>query len=155
MELEKAIKQKKFESVQQKAVINILYTSSWLTYEQNAVFKQFDLSMPQFNVLRILKGQHPNSASVNLLIERMIDQSSNASRIVEKLRQKGWVDRRTCPDDRRQVDVLINDDGLKLLEKVGVELRAYHKSMATLTDEEYDQLNTLLDKLRNQQKSKQ
>jgi len=105
--------------------------------------------MQQFNLLRILKGQHPQPASVNLLIERMIDKSSNASRIVEKLRMKNFVERKTCPNDRRQVDVLITDTGIKLLNECTAELNQMQLAQDKLTSEEHQELNRLLNKLRS------
>ncbi len=149
MEIEKAIHQEKFESDFQKAVINIHYTSSWLSHAHGQVFKAYDLSMQQFNILRILRGQFPASATVNLLIERMIDKSSNASRIVEKLRQKGLVKRKVCKDDRRKVDVIITETGLELVEKASSELRKIQDCFNALTAEEYGDLNALLDKMRS------
>ncbi len=149
MEIEKAIQQKKFSSDRERSVVNILYTSSWLANLQNQVFKKYDISMQQFNLMRILKGQHPKPASVNLLIERMIDKSSNASRIVEKLRMKNLVERKTCPNDRRQVDVVITDAGIKLLAACNTELDQIQLANDQLTSEEHKELNRLLNKLRS------
>ena len=117
MELEKEIKQEKFRSERHKAVLNIIFSASWLKVLNTRRLKEFDISPEQYNVLRILKGQHPQPATINLLKERMLDRTSNASRLVEKLRSKGLVERRQCPEDRRAVDVLINAKGLELLKK--------------------------------------
>lgn len=149
MKIEEAIQQKRFADEYEKLVVNLLYTSKWIEYREGQLFRKYDLTLPQYNVLRILKGQHPESASVNLLIERMIDKSSNASRIVEKLRKKGLVDRKTCPDDRRRVDVVITDSGLKILRDAGIELKELHRHYAdVISKNEAEQLNALLDKLR-------
>ena len=148
MGISEDIKQSKFKSELSKAVINIIYTSSWLVQKQAEIFKDKGLTMPQFNILRILRGQHPNPATVNLLIERMLDKSSNASRIVDKLEAKGLVKRRQCKDDRRAVDVLISEKGLELLEKIDVMMDQWEKENRNLTEEESRQLNELLDKVR-------
>jgi DNA-binding MarR family transcriptional regulator len=148
MKIEEAIKQTRFKSPYERAVVNIFYTSNWLAYQEMSIFKEFDLSLPQFNVLRILKGQHPKSATVNLIIDRMLDKSSNASRIVEKLRQKGLVERTTCEKDRRRVDVVITDKGLDTVKKAGALLDKSHHKLQTLTDAEAIELSRLLDKLR-------
>ena len=87
MRLEDEIVQSKFESEEQKAVINIIYTSDWLNAIHSGLMKPYGLTQPQFNILRILRGQHPNPATIRLLTERMLDKMSNASRLVEKLRQ--------------------------------------------------------------------
>ncbi len=151
MEIEKAIKQKSFGSELEKAVINILYTSSWISYDQVHILKKFDLSMQQYNILRILKGQHPNTATVNLLIDRMIDKSSNASRIVEKLRVKELVSRVECPKDRRRVDIAITEKGLKIVALATQEMQHLEILTDALTVNEAKQLNSLLNKIRKSQ----
>ncbi len=115
---------------------------------ESGLFKRHGLTIPQYNVLRILKGQLPNAATVNLLIDRMIDKSSNASRIVEKLRAKGLIDRHECKDDRRRVDVIINEKGLALLELATADMKKFHTDHRALTPEEALLLSDLLDKLR-------
>jgi len=149
MKIENAIKQKKFNSEFEKLVVNIIYTSRWLEYEEGKLFKKYGVTLPQYNLLRILRGQYPQAASVNLLIDRMLDKSSNASRIVETLRKKGLVDRKTCKSDRRKVDVIINKKGLEVLEAADAEMADLHKNhKKALTNEEAETLNALLDKLR-------
>lgn len=149
MEIEKAIHQKKFANERERAIINILYTSSWLTYMQMTVFKKYDISMQQYNVLRILNGQYPKPTTVNMLIERMIDKSSNASRIVEKLRVKGLVVRSESPKDRRQVDVVLTQTGIDLLTDCTKEVYAIHAKTDKLDESENKELNRLLNKLRS------
>ena len=85
---------------------------------QIEIFKPFDLTLQQYNVLRILRGQYPNPITVIAIIERMLDKMSNASRLVDKLLAKDLVIRRLCPHDRRAVDVIITEKGLELLEKL-------------------------------------
>ena len=149
MELEKEIKQtRKFASEYQKLMVNLIYSGSWLSNINNKFLKKFNVTPQQYNILRILKGQHPKPASVNLLIDRMLDKMSNASRLVEKLRQKGLVDRTECKEDRRQVDVYITEQGLQLLEQINQHYMEWESALHTLTEEEAAQLNTLLDKLR-------
>ncbi|HKK37876.1 MAG TPA: MarR family transcriptional regulator [Cryomorphaceae bacterium] len=149
MIIEEAIQQKKFKSEFEKLVVNIIYTSRWLEYEEGKLFRKYDLTLPQYNLLRILRGQYPKAASVNLLIERMLDKSSNASRIVETLRKKGLVDRKACKADRRKVDVIINKKGLEVLEEANHDMAELHKDhQKALTTKEAEQLNNLLDKLR-------
>ncbi|MEL6562618.1 MAG: MarR family transcriptional regulator, partial [Bacteroidota bacterium] len=106
------------------------------------------LTVAQFNVLRILRGQHPKPVTVNLIIERMLDRMSNASRIVDKLEKKGLVIRKQCAADRRAVDVIISDDGLDLLKQLDQDLYSWQESVKSLTDEECEQLNCLLDRFR-------
>ena len=145
-----AIKQKQFQSEQQKAHINLTYTASQLNLQANAAMKAFELTLPQFNILRILRGMHPNPGSVKELTNRMIDQSSNASRLVDKLLAKKWVERKNCPEDRRQVNIKITDTGLKQVEKASEGLEKLGDNVfSNLTKEELLLLNNLLDKIRN------
>ena len=142
------IKQEKFSSEYSKAIINVIYTNSWLSQKHLELFKRHGLTTPQFNILRILRGQYPNPATVNLLIDRMLDKSSNASRIVDRLEEKGLVVRKQCSNDRRAVDVLISEEGLLLLQKLDTELEVLQNGARTLTEEESEILNSLLDKMR-------
>lgn len=148
MGIEEDIRQPKFKSQLNKVIVNIIYTNGWLQQKQIEIFKPFGLTSPQFNILRILRGQYPNPATVNLLIERMLDKSSNASRIVDRLESKGLVVRKQCSSDRRAVDVLISDKGLELLKKVDIKQEEWERKLSALTDEECTQLSNLLDKLR-------
>src|SRR4029079_10736385 len=109
MEIEKEIKQTvKFGSEYQKAAVNIFYTASWLDKIHFEKLKPFGLTLQQFNILRILRGQHPNPATVNLLIDRMLDKSSNASRLVDRLLKKGFVSRCLNETDKSAVDILLH-----------------------------------------------
>ncbi len=148
MHLEQAIQQNKFKSEYEKVIINLLYTSGWLQVHQQRFFKGFDISPQQYNVLRILRGQHPKSATVSLIQERMLDKESNASRLIEKLKQKGYVERNECPLDRRQADVIITKQGLKLLEEIDERRDDIKTLTGTLNTKEAKELNQLLDKLR-------
>lgn len=149
MEIEVAIHQKEFSSDIERSIVNILYTGSWLSTIQLGALKAFGISLQQFNVLRILKGQHPEPATVNTLVERMIDKNSNASRIVEKLRSKGFVLRTTCPDDRRRVDVVITDAGINMLEQCNKAMAQLQGEYDKLSPVEHTELNRLLNKLRS------
>jgi DNA-binding MarR family transcriptional regulator len=107
--------------------------------------------MKQFNRLGILKGQYPNAATVHLPIDRMIDKSSNASRIVDKLVEKGYVERKTCPEDRRRVDVIISEAGMKIVDQATKKLDESETFRDSLSEKEAQELNRLLDKLRTKE----
>jgi len=149
MKIEDEIKQGAFKSPYQKAYINLLYTSGWLQQQQSALFKPFGITLPQFNILRILRGQHPKPATISLLIERMLDKTSNASRIVDKLEAKKLVTRKQCPEDRRTVDVLITEEGLQLLAKMDELEGGTGTGITNLTEKEALELSRLLDKIRD------
>lgn len=148
MGLEQDIKQKKFDNEHEKAIINILFTSSWVESASLKRFKPHGVTPQQYNVLRILRGSHPKKLMLNDIAGRMIDKNSNATRLVEKLRQKNLVTRNQCPDNRRQVDIAITDKGLALLADVDAETDNWLKTFKGLTAVECKDLNTLLDKLR-------
>ena len=148
MSIEKDIKQANFKSPYSKAVINILYTNNWLQSLQVEIFKPFDLTLQQYNVLRILRGQHPNPITVIAIIERMLDKMSNASRLVDKLLVKELVVRKLCPHDRRAVDVIITEKGLNLLEELDILQNQWESKLHGLTENEALQLSNLLDKMR-------
>jgi DNA-binding MarR family transcriptional regulator len=148
MGLEKEINQKKFRNDAHKLAVNIIYTFNWLNAYQAAVLKPHKITSQQFNVLRILRGQFPNPASIKLIRERMLDKMSDASRIVEKLRVKGFLERKICESDRRSCDVIISEKGLKLLEKIDEKNDRVDQHFSTLSPSEQKQINDLLDKLR-------
>lgn len=149
MRIEDEIQQKKFKSEYQKAHINILFTAAWLNQQNQQILKPLGISSQQFNILRILRGMHPQPASIKLLTERMIDKMSNASRLVDKLLSKDLVQRNESGADRRRVDVLITDKGLQLLEKASIAVEdSLHQEMAMLSEQEAARLNELLDQLR-------
>ena len=153
MSIEKDIQQNSFKSPYSKAVINIFYTNNWLTSLQMEIFKPFDLTPQQYNVLRILRGQYPEPITVIAIIERMLDKMSNASRLVDKLLAKELVIRRVCPNDRRAVDVIITEKGLDLLSELDVLQQKWEQQLHGLTECEANQLSSLLDKLRNSEPS--
>lgn len=149
MQIEEAIQQKNFKNAYQKAIINLYYTTSWLQGKHATLFKEFGITPPQFNILRILRGQHPKPATINLLIERMLDKTSNASRIVDKLEVKELVIRKQCPEDRRTVDVTITQAGLDLLNKIDAQNYEAQIGIQNLSEKEAEELSRLLDKIRN------
>jgi DNA-binding MarR family transcriptional regulator len=148
MKLEEEIKQRKFRNEYHKLAVNILYTHNWLVNNQSALLKHFGLTGAQYNILRILRGQHPNPASINLLKERMLDKMSDASRLVERLLQKELVERRICPDDRRRVEVSISEKGLTLLDEIDKYDADNDKIFNKIELNDAKTINDLLDKMR-------
>jgi DNA-binding MarR family transcriptional regulator len=148
MKLEDEISQRKFRNERHKVAVNILYTYSWLCSLHNGIFKEHGITAQQFNVLRILRGQGSNPTTIKLVKERMLDKMSDASRIVEKLRQKGYVVRQISDHDKRHVDVFITKKGLKVLEGLDKRDKEFENHSSNLTVKETEQLNLLLDKLR-------
>ena len=130
-------------------MLNLIYTTNWLTAKQDSLFKDSDITVQQYNVLRILRGQYPNPCSIKLIKERMLDRMSDTSRIVDKLLVKQLLQRNECPNDRRSVNVIISDKGLELLKSLDYIDDLSKQTLKSLSDEEINTLNTLLDKLRD------
>lgn len=149
MKIEKEINQRTFRNPFQKAAINVIFTAAWINQRHAQALKTFGISIQQFNILRILRGMRPEPATVKLLTERMIDKMSNASRLVEKLKAKGLVERKSCPEDRRRVNIYITDKGLDLLREASKTIERDEQAyMNSLTDEQASLLSDLLDMLR-------
>ncbi len=145
------IQQAEFSDVYQELGINILFTAAWFGDMHRAALKDCDISLPQYNVLRILRGQKGKAISVAGLCERMIDKSSNASRIVDKLETRKLVLRRVCDRDRRQVDVVITEKGTALLEDLDKKVPTFKTIMTNqLSLKDAEALNFALDEIRNQ-----
>ena len=148
MRLEDEIKQTAFRNEYHKLGVNIIYTANWLSHSHAKHCKEFDITPEQYNILRILRGQHPKPATVNLLIERMLNKMSNASRLVEKLKKKGLVLRETSDADRRACDVRITKKGLSLLTELDKAESEWNNMISHVSEQEAETINALLDKLR-------
>lgn len=148
MRLEDEIKQREFPSEGEKAFINVIFTAGFFHSHNVKRFKAYGISPEQFNVLRILRGSHPKKLRLADITSRMLDKSSNATRLVEKLRIKELVTRDLCATDRRQVDVAITEAGLHLLAALDVKMRQWFAETNHLSVEEAQMLNSLLDKMR-------
>jgi DNA-binding MarR family transcriptional regulator len=150
MKIEKAIKQgKAFRNEYHRTTVNLIFTGRWIFNLHNELFKTHGLTLQQYNILKILKGQYPKSATVKLIRERMLDKMSDASRIVENLRKKELLERDLNTGDRRKVDVLISQKGLDLLNSIEEkDSKTMDDFLSKLNMNEVEQLNSLLDKLR-------
>ncbi len=148
MKIEDEIQQKKFKDDYQKLMVNLIYTSNWINSHFEQLFKGSDITLQQYNVLRILRGQFPNPSSIKLIKERMLNRISDASRIVDKLVAKKLVIRKQSDCDKRSVDVIISNTGLNLLQSLDVLDEKPKELLKSLSQAEITELNNLLDKLR-------
>lgn len=135
----------KFVNNKVKALLNIIYTANWINSHQNAFFKPYGISPQQYNILRILQGAG-EPLKVQIIKDRMIERSPNATRLMDKLCIKNLIERISCPEDRRVVHIQITKDGLVLLNKVSKRLK--NDLLENLTENEAKQLSGLLDKIR-------
>ncbi|MCK5372358.1 MAG: MarR family transcriptional regulator [Cyclobacteriaceae bacterium] len=149
MSIEEEIKQKSFQNEYHKLAVNLQFTSNWLSAVHAKVLRPFGISAQQFNVLRILKGQFPNPSSLILIRERMLDKESNASRLIDKLVSTGLTKRVQCSSNRRQVDITITKKGVDLLNQINPKVEELESTLSGLSVAEANQLNSLLDKLRD------
>lgn len=145
--ISEAIVQPKFRNEFHKATVALAYAYSQLSSNHQNFFKPYGITMQQFNVLRILRGQHPNVCNLILIKERMIDKMSDVSRIIERLRIAGFVERCLNESNRREVEIKISKSGLKLLSKIDQQIDAIEKPMQALTIKEAKELTKLLEKI--------
>lgn len=148
MTIEQEIKQPKFRNAFQKVAVNILYTANWLEHQNNTFFKSYDITNQQFNILRILRGQHPSKISGMEIKSRMLDRNSDVSRLLDRLIAKNLVSKSQCPNDKRATDVMITEAGLNLLAELDNKMDLTDSKVLKLSAEEAAQLSNLLDKAR-------
>lgn len=150
METKKTLRNNKiFVNNYQKVVLNVIYTNGVLMGRNKRMLEPYDVSPQQYYVLRVLGNMHPVSATVKSLTDKMIDKMSNTSRLVEKLKQKGLVERDPSTADRRRVEVKLTEKGMNLIETTVPMIDEQVDLMAQcISPKEVQTLNSLLDKLR-------
>jgi len=135
--------------VSKKVILNVMYAQNIIADKLMETLKPYDISIEQFNVLRILRGQKGRPANMGFIQEQMIAKTSNTTRLVDKLLFKGLVDRQVCPQNRRKMEVTITEKGLQLLEIVDTLVEeAEEKITAAFSQEEKEQLYSLLEKFK-------
>ena len=131
----------------QRTIIHFFLVNNKMNEALTAALKPFGVSLQQFNVLRILRGQQGKPANLSTLNERMVSKMSNTTRLVDKLMSKGYVDRITCPSNRRKVEISITDEGRKALKRMDkVITETEEQLVGQLDNKEMEALNLLLDK---------
>ncbi|WP_114784482.1 MarR family winged helix-turn-helix transcriptional regulator [Botryobacter ruber] len=137
-----------FRNEFQKGCINVVYTSGFVFNFYERFFKRYELTFQQYNILRILRNKHPEPVSTSVLREVMLDKMSDVSRLVSRLEAKGFLTVSPNPVDKRLVNIVISDKGLRLLAEIDKELHVLDSMFQDLTEEEVIQLSNLLDKAR-------
>lgn len=152
MRLKERLRQARFTSPAQEALLNVLVTGAWLNGEFACTLAAHDVTQAQYNVLRILRGSHPEPLTCSAIGERLVDRTPDVTRLLDRLERSGLLRRRRAEHDRRVVEVGITDAGLSLLEKLDPPVEALHARLGDgMTDEEFQTLSTLLEKLRAQE----
>ncbi len=149
MTIEEEIKQSKFKNTHQKAVLNLLFTANWIQNKQRELFEPFGVTGQQYNMLRILRGQHPKPIPAVEIKSRMLDKNSDVSRLLDRLIGKKLVIKNQCPNDKRATDISITETGLDLLTKLDTAIYNLESRFLSLSKEEAKQLSDLLDKARD------
>ncbi len=149
MKLEEEIKQTKFKSEQQKAILNILFTANWIQNLQKEFFEPYGITGQQFNILRILRGQHPNRICAYELKSRMLDKNSDVSRLLDRLIGKKLVDKSPSKKDKRASEIRITTQGLALLNEIDSLIITLDSRILKLSATDAAKLSALLDKCRD------
>ncbi|MFM7639213.1 MAG: MarR family winged helix-turn-helix transcriptional regulator [Bacteroidota bacterium] len=148
MKLEEAIKQKRFESPQIKAMLNIMYTANWLMGEFRDIYKPYGITPQQYNVLRILRGKHPESVNPSEIKEVMLDKNPDITRLCDRLLAMGLIGRSIDAENRRKMNILITDHGLHMLAQIQPLLEERQALILSRSGLDYGLLSDLLDELR-------
>ncbi|MBS1557170.1 MAG: MarR family transcriptional regulator [Bacteroidetes bacterium] len=148
MKLEEEIKQTQFRNAHHKAVINLLFTAGWMVTKTKNFFKGYGITNTQFNILRILRGQHPKKLSGREIKSRMLDKSSDVSRLLDRLMTKQLIEKVQSPHDKRASSVKISQKGLSLLKSIDLKIDETDSNLLGINTAEANQLNKLLDKCR-------
>lgn len=147
MNVEKVIKTTKEIPIESRTLIHIELVNNMISETLACVLKPFEMSIQQFNVLRILRGQKGQPANLSTLNERMVTKMSNTTRLVDKLLLKDYVSRTVCPSNRRKIEIRITCKGEEILKEMDIAIKnAENKLVAQLSAEELQLLNHLLDK---------
>jgi DNA-binding MarR family transcriptional regulator len=144
--IQKLIKQSKFESAAQKAFINLIFTYNYFYYKQCDFFKPYDLLPQHYNILKIVKGKAPEPTTPSYIIDVMLDKKRDLTRLIDKLVDKGLLNRCINPNNKRSIQITITEEGLTLTRKLEENLR--NELTHNLTEDDSEQLSQLLDKMR-------
>ncbi len=148
MKLEEALKTNKFSSEKHKAGLNLLYTAWWLKTLISKELKIVGLTQEQYNVLRILKGKHPEAICVKDIGSRMIEQNSNVPRIIDRLVSKKLVSRTNSEIDKRETVITLTENGINILSIANHEVDSLINEGVSMNENDASQLNLLLENMR-------
>lgn len=131
-----------------RGMVSVMYTSYHFNKLMNTILKPYDVSHEQFEVLKILETQYPASFHLKEIQERLVNQTANTTRLVEKLRKKDLVESKQNPENRRQLNIHITEKGLKLLQEIKVPLEKNKNNFNNaISEEEAKQLIKILSKV--------
>jgi len=147
--IEQAINQKEFKNIVEKLYINILYTSGHLKRKLKDIFTPYDITSTQYNVLRILKGRHPEACHPGQIVAVMVEKMSDVTRLIDRLTIKGLTERNTCPGNRRKINIHITEKGISLLNEIEPVMNNHFQKIQTkFSEQELELICSYLDRLR-------
>lgn len=149
MKIEEEINQSKFNSPQEKAIVNIIFTANAIEDAFKKALKMYDISLPQYNVLRILKGRKDGYATCGDLKEVMLDKNPDVTRLCDKLVLKKLIVRSNNKNNRRQILLRISDKGLQALEEINPFFAAVNFGLTGIDAQKLEQLSDILDEIRD------
>lgn len=148
MNVEALLKTERPMPLEQRSIIHLILVHNHIYDALTQVLKAYEVSIPQFNVLRILRGQKGAPANLGTINERMINKMSNTTRLVDKLIAKGLVRRNICPNNRRKVEIFLTDAGEEALREMDVAVATREQELlAGLSEQDLKTLNNLLDQI--------
>ena len=146
--LKKRLKQQKFSSVEHEALLNLFIASNYLNLKLEAVCNEFNITLSQFNVLRILKGAHPNGYPRHEIIRRMVEPAPDVTRLIDRLIKEDLVERYESKEDRRLSLARITKKGINLLSKINPEVDKFISEYSSpLSKTEKEMLSNICEKL--------
>ena len=149
MKIEEEINQSKFNSSQEKAIVNIIFTANAIEDAFKKALKMYDISLPQYNVLRILKGRKDGYATCGDLKDVMLDKNPDVTRLCDKLVLKKLIVRSSNKNNRRQILLRISDKGLTALEEINPYFVAVNEGLKGISSEKLEQISDILDEIRD------
>lgn len=148
MEIDKLINQTKFIDGYQKAMINVIYTANHFRDCHAPIFQKYKIQGQHFNILRILKGRHPEPVTPGYIKEVILDKGRDITRLIDKLEAFGWVIRKNCDQNKRNIHLYLTDNGIQSINQISAEIHAKDQDLRTMSEDEYLLLSNLLDKMR-------
>ncbi len=153
MKIEEEINQSKFNSAQEKAIVNIIYTANAIEDAFKKTLKLHGISLPQYNVLRILKGRKEGNATCGDLKEVMLDKNPDVTRLCDKLVEKKLIQRSSNRSNRRQILLKISEKGIKTLDEIKPLFETLNIQLKAISDAELETLSDTLDQIRDKMRN--
>lgn len=152
MKLSELLQQETFASPAEKAFLNIVATSNWITREVSQLMSEYGLTIAQYNVLRILRGSHPDALTCGEIRDRLLDRTPDVTRLLDRLEENDLITRSRYEKDRRVMKVNITEKGLTLVDSMDDDVTAIVERLNRhLSEDERTELSHLLTKMRRDQ----